>query len=120
MGIYGWELLALCHQPDKFGDQRHYDGTDLKFSIFHVISCKRMSKELRYLWVLWLEAPHGKSQLDMFPDHLSSGNGDITNLICNMTSQDHAIERSRNITSGSSHKFRRVSVPLMPTPHPFP
>ena len=24
--IYGWELLAACHHPEKFGDHRHSDS----------------------------------------------------------------------------------------------
>ena len=26
MHIYGWELLAACHQPENFGDHRHFDS----------------------------------------------------------------------------------------------
>ena len=26
MRIYGWELLAACRHPEKFGDHRHYDS----------------------------------------------------------------------------------------------
>ena len=42
MRIYGWELLALCHHPDKFGDHRHCDTGDAMFLMCHVISCDHM------------------------------------------------------------------------------
>ena len=35
MQICGWELLAVCHQPDKFGGHRHCDSGNV-FLIFHV------------------------------------------------------------------------------------
>ena len=30
--IYGWQLLATCHHPEKFDDHRHYDSEEKKCS----------------------------------------------------------------------------------------
>ena len=42
MRIYGWELPALCHHPEKFGDHTHCDTGDAMFLICHVISRDHM------------------------------------------------------------------------------
>ena len=39
MRLYGWEFLAVCHQPDKFDDHRHFDGGYLMvFKIFLIFN----------------------------------------------------------------------------------
>ena len=40
MRIYGWELLAPYHHPDKFCDHRCSDGRDIMF-----LSCRVRSRE---------------------------------------------------------------------------
>ena len=36
MRIYGWQILALCHQPDKSCDHKHYDSGYIMFLICHL------------------------------------------------------------------------------------
>ena len=49
MPIYGWELLAVCHHPDKFGDQRHFDSGDIMNLICQLTSLDHMFKALHEL-----------------------------------------------------------------------
>ena len=35
--LYEWELLIVCHHPDKFGSQRHCVSGDVIFLIYHII-----------------------------------------------------------------------------------
>ena len=44
MQIYGWQLLVLCHHPDKLCDHKHCEGGDKKFLICHVTSRQHMFK----------------------------------------------------------------------------
>ena len=57
MWIYGWELLAVYHHPDKSCGHKHCDIRD-KFSICHVNFRKHMFKDYMNLWV---EVPHSES-----------------------------------------------------------
>ena len=43
MRVYGWQLLPLCHHPDKFCEHRHSDSGDM-FLICHMISHNHMFK----------------------------------------------------------------------------
>ena len=51
--------------------------------------------------------------LAMFDAHRSSASGNITYLICHMTSQDHVIERSCEVTDGSTPLYVTVQPSLM-------
>ena len=42
MRIYGWELLAVCHHPDKSCDYKYCDSGDIMFLICHVTSLEHM------------------------------------------------------------------------------
>ena len=44
MWLYGWELVVVCHHPDKFGDHRHCDNWDLTFLICHQTSRNHLLK----------------------------------------------------------------------------
>ena len=57
MRIYEWELLAVCHHPEKFGDHRHCDNEGM-FSICHVALHDHMFK-----WLCKVEGPHSKAPL---------------------------------------------------------
>ena len=46
MQIHVWELLALGHLPDKFGDDGHCDSGDITFLICYVTSREHMLKGL--------------------------------------------------------------------------
>ena len=46
MGNYGWELLAICHRPDKSCDHKHCDSGDLMLLVFQVTSREHMFKGL--------------------------------------------------------------------------
>ena len=39
--IYGWDLLAGCHHPDKSGDHRHCECGDI-FLICHMTICLKV------------------------------------------------------------------------------
>ena len=43
MQIYGWELIAVCHYPNKSYDHKHCDSGDI-FLICQVISREKKSK----------------------------------------------------------------------------
>ena len=43
--MFGWELLAVCHHPDKRGDHRHCDYGDM-FLICHMTLSDHMFKGL--------------------------------------------------------------------------
>lgn len=45
MLIYGWELLSICHHPDKSCDHKHCDSKDM-FSVNYVTSHEHMFKGL--------------------------------------------------------------------------
>ena len=47
MRIYGWELLAICHHPDKFGDHGHCESGDM-FLICYVTSSDQIFEGLCY------------------------------------------------------------------------
>ena len=46
MRIYGWEHFVLCHYADKSCNRKHYDGGDIMFVIYHVISREHIFKGL--------------------------------------------------------------------------
>ena len=46
MQIYVWELLAICHHPDKSCDHKHCDSEGIMFLIFHVTFREHMFKDL--------------------------------------------------------------------------
>ena len=50
--------------------------------------------------------------LAMFDAHRSSASGNITYLICHMTSQDHVIERSCEVTDGSTPLYVTIQLKL--------
>ena len=84
--MYGWEFLAVCHHPDKFGYHRHRESEDM-FLICHVTS------RLKGYVILWVEATHGKSPpFHEVDGYWSCASGDMKTLICHMTSQNHMIE----------------------------
>ena len=45
MQIYGWNLLAVCHHPDRFCDYWHCDCGDI-FLNCQTISCDNMFQGL--------------------------------------------------------------------------
>ena len=49
----------------------------------------------------------------MFDAHRSSASGNVTYLICHMTSQDHVIERSCEVTDGSTPLYVTILPSLM-------
>ena len=94
---YGWELLVICHHPDKFGDRKHCDIGDM-FLICQLTSRDHMFKGLC--------EPMGGSPwppCHWFGGHWSSWSGDIKYFICHVTSQNQVIEGSRDFFSRSSH-----------------
>ena len=48
-------------------------------------------------------APQPKSTFSKFDTYRSCGRGDITLLICHVTSRDHVIKRTCDIVGGSPH-----------------
>ena len=59
MQISGWESLAVCHHPDKFGDHGHCESGYIFFTC-HLTSPDNMFKGLYVN--LWVEAFLGKSR----------------------------------------------------------
>ena len=92
MRIYGWELHAVWHHPEKFCDHRYCDN---------VISRDHMFATLLYI-NLWVKTPHVESP----PCHVwwqwSSTSGDMKYLICHVTSQSEVNKGSCNFMSESS------------------
>ena len=47
IGLYEWELLALCQHPGNIGEDRHYDSADLIIPIYYLISHDHVFEDLR-------------------------------------------------------------------------
>ena len=63
MRIYVWELLAVCHHPEKSCENEHCDSEDKIFLIFHVTSREHMFK--------WLcEVIGGSTHGESSPSHV--------------------------------------------------
>ena len=77
MRIYRWELLAVCHHPDKSCDHRHCDCGDIMFLICHMTSRKRV-------WWPW-----------------SNASGDIKYWIKITTELEKVLKISRDLTNPS-------------------
>ena len=73
--IYGWELLAVCHHPDKFGHHMHCNSGDM-YLLCHVTSQDHIiggSSDLMD------ESPHGKLST------CHCGGRDFFNLLLDLT-----------------------------------
>ena len=110
MQIYGWELLAVCHHPDKFGDHRHCESGG-RCLICHVTSYVHMFKGLCYFMGGSL------SLVKSPPCHVggcwSLESGDIKYLICHVTSQNLVIEGSSNFMKGNSSLYVTILPSLV-------
>ena len=69
------------------------------FLIFHVTSCEHMFEGLCELWWKPITVSH---HLARFDGHYSSASGYTNYLTCHVTLQNHMIEGSSNLMSGSS------------------
>ena len=73
MWLYGWELIAVCHHPERFVDNKHFNSGDLMFLISLVTSRDHMLQEL-YV-VMWLFGWHPLTEvhhLALFGNHGTS------------------------------------------------
>ena len=59
MHIYGWEFLAVCYNPDKFGGNRHFDSSEEKCFIKNVKSYKCVLSLKN--WVDWITTRQEKN-----------------------------------------------------------
>ena len=103
MRIYGWELIAVYHHPERFGYSSHCDCGDM-FFIRHMTSWEHTSEGLV---VLCVEVTHSKSlshNRAIFCGGCSSAIGDIKYLICHVISQNFVIEGSCVFMDGSSSR----------------
>ena len=97
MKISGREFLAVCHHPDRFGDDGHCKSGDM-FLVCHVTSPDHIFKGLYVTF--WVEAFHGKSSSNQDGDYWPCASGDIKFLICHVTWPNYVIKGSCNHPGG--------------------
>ena len=85
MRIYGWELIALCHYPDKPCDYKHCDGGNI-FLIYQVTSREHVQK---FIWIYGWKPLTVSYHLAMLGCHWSSASGDIKYLLSHEPTKPH-------------------------------
>ena len=100
--VSGWEFLAVCYHPDKFGDHVHCESGDM-FLICHVTSPDHTFKGLHI--TLWVKAFHGKLPPYQVGGYWLRASGDIKCLIYHVTPPNHVNKGLCNVMYGNSSLY---------------